>query len=302
MKVLALDVGGTAIKSALVVDSNIEISYEFPSNAKLGGPHLLENIHKVINHYQDFDVIGISTTGQVDSENGCIIYANENVPNYTGTNLKKLLSEKYNKPVFVENDVNAAALGECFYGAGKSEDNFLCLTYGTGIGGAIIINNQIFKGAFGSAGEFGHIITHPNGATCSCGQKGCYEHSASTTALVRNISKQFPALNNGRIIFEEFHKGNDSIKGLIDEWIDEIVYGLVSLVHIFNPSLIVLGGGIMSQPYILEEIDKKVHEKIMSSFLQVKIRGAKLDNNAGIYGMVAIIENEHKNPKEYNKI
>ena len=290
--ILALDVGGTAIKSALVKNSKIVKSFEFPSNAHLGGPHLLQNMFQVIERYSDYDVIGISTTGQVDSLNGSIVYANENVPNYTGTNLKEIITGRYHKPVFVENDVNAAALGECYYGAGKTESDFLCLTYGTGIGGAIIKNKQVYKGSSGSAGEFGHIITHPNDITCSCGQKGCYECYASATALVRRVSLEHPNLTNGRMIFEAFHQGDTSVMRLVDEWINEIVLGLVSLVHIFNPNLIVLGGGIMSQPYIIEAVDKKIHQNIMKSFSHVKIRAANLDNNAGIFGMVALIDKE----------
>lgn len=291
MKILALDLGGTAIKSALVKDSKIITSFELPSQANLGAQYLIENMYSVIDHYHgEYDVIGISTTGQVDSETGTITYANENVPNYTGTNLKELISTKYKKQVYVENDVNAAALGECHYGAGVKHKDFLCITYGTGIGGAIIMNNTVYKGAYGSAGELGHIITHPQGNTCNCGQQGCYEIYASASALVKSAMTRNPNLTNGRLIFEEFNQGNKKIIQIVDQWIDEIIIGLVSLIHIFNPSLIVLGGGIMSQSYIINEINRKIQKKIMSNFQNVSICKAVLDNNAGIFGMVAMIE------------
>lgn len=294
MKILALDVGGTAIKSALILNSKIITYYESPSQAKLGAQYLIKNMYGVIDRYNDdYDVIGISTSGQVNSETGTIIYANDNIPNYTGTNLKELISMKYKKKVHIENDVNAAALGECYYGVGVKHKDFLCLTYGTGIGGAIIINNSIYKGATGSAGEFGHIITHPQGDICNCGQQGCYEIYASTSTLIKNCSCDYSHLINGRLIFAEFHQGNKNIIQVVDNWIDEIIIGLTSIIHIFNPSLIILGGGIMDQTYIIDEINRKIQGKVMTTFQQVSISKALLGNKAGIYGMVAMIENTY---------
>lgn len=288
MKVLALDVGGTAIKSALISSGQIKKVHQFPSEGKLGGPHIINNIMGMIDSYEDYDIIGISTTGQVDSIKGSIIYANDNVPNYTGTNLSKIISDKYNKPVFVENDVNAAAIGEGYFGAGKKEKDFLCLTYGTGIGGAIVMNKEIYKGSHGVAGEMGHMVTHINGRECSCGQYGCYEQYASTTALIREVMNYDNDLNNGKAIFSSFENGNQEVKTLVDAWIDEIIYGLINVIHIFNPSCIILGGGIMEQPYIIDSIQKRISNKLMNSFKNVKIVKAELGNNAGVYGMAAI--------------
>lgn len=297
MNVLALDVGGTAIKSALISSGQIKKVHQIPSEGKLGGPHIIHNIMEMIDSYEDYDVIGISTTGQVDSNNGSIIYANDNVPNYTGTNLSKIISEKYHKPVFVENDVNAAAMGEGHFGAGKKEKDFLCLTYGTGIGGAIVMNKQIYKGSNMVAGEMGHMVTHINGRECSCGQHGCYEQYASTTALVREVMNYDNDLNNGKLIFsylekyfkEELSSSNENqVKTIVDAWIDEIMYGLINVIHIFNPSCIILGGGIMEQPYIIDSIQKRIPMKLMNSFKNVKIVKAELGNNAGVYGMAAI--------------
>lgn len=294
MNILALDVGGTAIKSALINMGQILDSSECLSEAKLGGPQLVKNIMKTIDSYHNYDAISISSTGQVDSEKGCIIYANDNVPNYTGTKLSEIIREKYNKPVFLENDVNAAAIGEGFYGAGKGERDFLCLTYGTGIGGAIVFNGKIYKGNSGVAGEMGHMVTHINGLPCNCGQKGCYEQYASTTALLRNVMAYNKNINNGYQIFLELEKGNSKVKNIVDNWIDEILYGLINLVHIFNPSCIILGGGIMKQPYIIDLINEKLRHKIMDSFKDIKIVSAQLGNNAGVYGMAAIAEDSMK--------
>ena len=292
MKILTLDVGGTAIKYALMNNGNIESPGEMPSEAKKGGPVLLKNIEKIIDSYSDYEAIGISTTGQVDSNSGSIIYANENVPNYTGMKLKDILEEKYKKPVFVENDVNAAAIGEAYYGAAKDEKDFICLTYGTGIGGAIIIDGKVYGGAKGVAGEMGHIVTHPDGKECACGQKGCYEQYASCTALVRNSCEANPEWGSGRIIFKEFYEGKKKAEEIINNWIDEIVLGLATLVHIFNPSCIVLGGGIMNEKYIIDKVNALLPEKIMPSYRCVEARHAQLGNNAGIIGAALLWKNE----------
>lgn len=288
MKTLALDVGGTAIKSALFLNGEQVQTNECPSDGILGGPHVMKRIQNVIDSYHDYDVIGISTTGQVHPNTGTILYANENVPNYTGTNVKDILETIYQKPVYVENDVNAAALGEAYYGAGKHLDDFLCVTYGTGIGGAIVINKHIYTGSNFVAGELGHMITHPNGLVCNCGNRGCYEQYASTTALVRNASRLDPNFKNGRVLFDAMRNNNTIAKQQIDLWIDEIIYGLVNLIHLFNPPCIVLGGGIMNQPYVTDEINSRIQTRIMKSFQPVKLIPAMLENNAGVYGMLAI--------------
>lgn len=285
MKILALDIGGTAIKSA-IANENGELSefQENPTNAKNGGPYVMEHAMEIAACYSGFDAIGISTTGQVDSAQGVIVYANENVPEYSGTNVKQLFEDKFHVPVVVENDVNSAAIGETHYGAGRGFQDLLCVTYGTGIGGAIVIRRQIYGGSRGLAGEFGHIVTHPDGRQCACGQHGCYEQYASTTALVREARKVDPALTNGRLIFDEWHRGNTAIRMIVDDWIDEIVFGLVTLVHIFNPNALILGGGILAEPYIENEINKRLFKRVMQSYSNFTVVRAQMKNTAGLLG------------------
>jgi glucokinase len=177
MNVLAIDIGGTSIKICMTnKNGNISMYKEIDSEAMQGGPHLVDNLIQVIEEtYTEFEAIGISTASQVNSEEGTIIYANENFPNYKGMNLKSIFEDKFEIPVKVENDVNAAALGEKHFGAGQEFNDFLCLTYGTGIGGAIVIDSTVYKGLNGSAGEFGHLMLHPGGEKCNCGCVGCYE-------------------------------------------------------------------------------------------------------------------------------
>ncbi len=283
MKILCFDVGGTLIKSAIYdeitgLSSFIEHEYQLP-----GKDGVLKLIDDCALSYE-FDGISISTAGLIDSENGIIVFSGDAIPNYTGTRLKDLLEGKYKKPTFVANDVNSAALGECNFGAGKDYKNFICMTYGTGVGGAIVINNEIYTGHNGLAAEIGHIATHLNGEKCACGLNGCYNHYASTTNLVNMCKKIDSSISNGRDVFKKFHEGNAKIRQVVDNWIDEIIYGLVTVVHIFDPEALILGGGIMSQDYILEEINKRLKNSILSCYKNVVILQAKLGNKAGLMG------------------
>lgn len=294
MKILVFDIGGTSIKYGVCIDGSLSKTKETPTNARLGGRHILESVISIIKKESGYDAIGISTAGQVQSETGTIIYANSNIPNYTGMKIREELKAVFKVPVTVENDVNCAAMGEAAYGAGKDYDSFLCLTYGTGVGGAIIQNKALYHGSSFSAGEFGGIVTHGSvNASGSDPFDGCYERFASTTALVRMAKEYDQSLTNGKVIFDRLD--NPDVKGIVDAWIDEIVFGLTTIVHIFNPSCIVMGGGIMVQPYIAAAVSKKLKQKIMSSFSHVKVLPAKLGNSAGLLGINYLTEQSLKN-------
>lgn len=289
LKILAADIGGTSIKLGISDEKgNLAVFKEYDTESKKGGKFVVEKLMQIISEYDGFDAIGISTAGQVDREQGCIIYANENIPNYTGTRLKDLLEEKFKIPVKVENDVNAAALGEQYFGAGRDFRDFLCLTYGTGIGGAIIQNNEIYSGYNGVAAEVGHILTHPKGLPCNCGGQGCYEQYASTTALVRMAKEVDPECLNGKVIFEKLYRGDSRMINVLNHWVFEVAIGLTSLVHIFNPRAIIIGGGVMEQEILVKMVAAEVRELIMESFSDVKILKASLGNKAGILGAVSL--------------
>ena len=262
---------------------------ECPTEAYKGGPHILETICTLAEQSLPFDAIGISTAGQVNPEEGYIIYANSNIPDYTGTQFQKILQERFHVPVAVENDVNSAALGEAIFGAGKGKDSFLCLTYGTGVGGAIIENKQVYHGSSFSAGEFGAIITHAEEKLAGTDPfDGCYERYASATALVKMVSAVDPSLTNGRQIFANLER--PEIKAVVNKWIDEIVLGLATLIHIFNPECLILGGGVMEQAYLVREVEKRVKSQIMESYAKTVIRKAGLGNRAGMTGAAWLAE------------
>ena len=218
MKVIGLDIGGTAVKYGLLDENGVILELgEFPTEAEKGVENLFKNICGVIDKYLSDDILGIavSGTGQIDGTIGKVIGGNPIIPGWIGTNLVEKLEDRYKIPAVLENDVNCAALGEKWLGAGKNSENFVCLTIGTGIGGGIILNGDIFRGDTYVAGEFGHIQIVKSGEECLCGKKGCYERYASATALVKMVKEKTGKTLNGKEIFELEKSGDKEIKEIV---------------------------------------------------------------------------------------
>lgn len=292
MNTLTIDIGGTNIKYG-VIDSSAKLIFsdEIPSNASDGGPKLLTRICELIDGIPyAFNQIGISASGQINSKTGTVIFATDSIPNFTGCDIKQTIKDHTGKDVSVENDVNCAVLGEARYGAGVATDNIIMLTIGTGIGGGIIINEQLYTGSSYSAGEFGHMVTHPDGRACTCGHKGCYEQYAATTALLKDVQRVFPEVTNGRQIMELYVEQNKIISNIVNKWCKEIALGLVSLIHAFNPGTVILGGGIMANEQLLTIVKETVYEMLIPSFRNVEIKKPLLDNNAGLYGAYSLFK------------
>lgn len=286
MKILVFDVGGTAIKYGMVGDGfELLFSEEMPTNAFYGGNAIMKSIEAKITEYVgEFEAIGISTAGQVDFEKGIVTDGTGNLPNYKGSQLKKEFEAKFCVPVAVDNDVNCAGLGEAYFGAGVGESEFLCLTYGTGVGGCFFQNGDVYRGKTWAAGEFGHMITHVGGRKCTCGKNGCYEAYAACRVFTNTVSERFGRHMSGREIFKEENLKNPIVVEELDNWENEIVYGLISLCNIFNPPLIILGGGIMSEDLLVGHIREKLYANIGNNYKCVRIEKAKLRNKAGMLG------------------
>ena len=288
MRTAVLDIGGTSIKSGIWDGSELTGLKETPTNASEGGAAVVQRALEILRGSGTFDAIGVSTAGQVNVLDGSIHYANQNIPGYTGTPLRRILEEEFHVPVAVENDVNAAALGELYFGAARNRKDFLCLTYGTGVGGAIVLDGRVWHGATWAGGSFGAILIHPEQKEPGRELSGCYELCASTTALVRAARAADASLTDGRKIFEAFDR--PEVRAVIDAWIDEIVYGLITLIHIFNPPAVVLGGGILAQPYIIQEVRRRTMEGIEPNFREVEIMRAELGNRAGLMGAAGLVQ------------
>ena len=279
MNILAIDIGGTMIKYGLVSsDGKILSTNKIKTEASKGLNNILNKIDNIFKGYKENNPVGIavSGTGQINGMIGKVIGGNPIIPNWIGTNLVKILEEKYNLPAVLENDVNCVALGEKWIGAGKDLSNFICLTIGTGIGGGIILNNQLFRGENFVAGEFGHTLI----------KKGEFEQFASTIALIRLVKERTGKILNGKEIFDLEKKEIVEYQEVISEWIENLTDGLSSIIYCFNPANIILGGGVIGQGEpLINRIKNSLFKKIGSQFKEkLNIIQAKLGNNAGMIG------------------
>ena len=291
--ILSIDIGGTAVKMGLVDEQGViharhEASvcydnYETPILTTV----IREAKALLAREGAQIEGIGVSATGQVDDRIGAVIGTNGKIPHYEGSQIKREMEAAFGVPAYALNDANAAALGECFIGRGKGYDNVLMVTLGTGVGGGIVIGGKIFGGTRGIAGELGHFTLYQDGVPCPCGKKGCYESYAATTALVRRAKEAAGEEElNGRIIFERAANGDRTMLAVLNAWIEDIAAGITGLVHIFNPQLVLIGGGVSAQEELLiAPLRRKVLETAMPRFAEgLQVESATLANDAGVIG------------------
>ncbi|RDC50387.1 ROK family protein [Acinetobacter sp. RIT592] len=284
-KFICIDIGGTSIKYGILRETGIIIEKgNMDTNAlKEGGQGIFEKIKYIISKYlknYEVEAVCISTAGMVDPKDGKILFALEHlIPGYTGMEIKKEVEREFNIRCEVENDVNCAGLGEMWLGAGKGASSSVCLTIGTGIGGCIIINNELIHGFSNSAGEIGYMKI--NGED--------FQNVASTTSLVKRVArlKNIAEENiNGKMIFDMAkNKDQDCLKE-IDYMIKSLAIGIANLSYVINPEVIILGGGIMAQEQFLKPKIKEALRKelIKTIYENTRIEFAKRQNDAGMIG------------------
>lgn len=291
-KIISFDIGGTSIKYGVVnKEGEILLKDKLPSPKKdccITIPENLISIIKNLSKRYEISGVSVSTAGQIDSKKGEVIFSSDNLPGYSGCKIVKSISDSVNLDCTLENDVNCAAIGEMWRGAAMGRNTLFCMTLGTGIGGAIIINGKLYKGAGGFAGEIGHTIINEHGEKCSCGGQGCYERYASTSSMIRNYMKNSVVKYeiDGIKIMEKVNRNDPIAISIYNEFLDHIVTGLVNITHLLDPGLIVIGGGISEQgePFFTE-LNKKFKEAVLESYASyTKIVKAKLGNDAGLLG------------------
>lgn len=304
---LGVDIGGTAVKIGLVEkNGNVICETTYPDDFDQYMTPILETVLKSMDLFlkekeveaKDLYGVGVSATGQIDERKGMVIGAVDHIRNWNGSQIKARIQERYQLPVTVINDANCAALGEFYVGAARGVPNVIVVTIGTGIGGGIIVNSQLLMGAQGLSGEIGSMILNYDYEGAKAGNPAnCYEEYAATTALVRMVRDSIlkgeikgldEAGLNGRVIFENVKNGNIKLQEIVDKWICNVAAGLVSLVYIFNPDLILLGGGVSAQK---ELFVNKVREKVLSQVMpayrdKLRLEAATLGNQAGLVGAV----------------
>ena len=290
--ILGIDIGGTSLKLALVHENGrIVTKKEAAVNFDGYQTPILETVVKAVGEFlqetgETVAGIGVSATGQVDPSLGKVIGTNGKIPNYEGAPIKERLEQEFSVPVTVLNDANAAALGECFVGAGVGLSDALMVTLGTGVGGGIVLGGRIYGGARGIGGEIGHFTLYADGVSCPCGKIGCFESYASTTALLQLAERKTGEKMTGRILFDRVEKGDRELEAVLNHWIEDIAQGLSGLVHIFNPQAVIVGGGVSLQDkWLMAPLRKRVLELVMPRFREnLLICSARLGNDAGVVG------------------
>ena len=293
-----IDIGGTAVKLG-IVDETGKVLCKGEQSVNFDGYQtpVLDTVRKAAKEFltaqaipvENLSGIGVSATGQIDSRKGIVAGTCGNFPNYIGSPIKAALEQDFGLPVTVANDANCMTLGEVWVGGAQGYTDVIGVTLGTGVGGGILTGGRLLEGARGLGGELGHFRTHAlDGVFCTCGASGCWERYAATTALVRGAQPRNPKWKDGRAIFESAHAGDPTILALLDDWTDEIAQGLAGMVHIFNPQLILIGGGVSAQQELLiDPVARKVRASVMPAFAEgLEIRAAQLHNDAGMVGAV----------------
>jgi len=309
LPVLAIDLGGTKIFAAIISDKGQVIAKErYLTLADEGPQSVIGRIFSAIDHLlsqrnlnlSQLDSISIAAAGAIDFKKG-LITSSPNLPGWHDIPLRDIVKEKYKVNTFLINDADAAALGEHHFGAGQGVNNLIYLTISTGIGGGIIINGRLYSGASGSAGEIGHMTIDVNGPRCNCGNIGCLEMLASGTAVAKEAVQRIK--QGERSSLTEIVGGNieditaekmsiaaqngDSLASeVILKAATYLGVGLANVVNIFNPEMIIIGGGMAKMgDLLLNPARQVVRERAYQLSAQaVQIVPAQLGDDAGVLG------------------
>ncbi len=286
---VGLDVGGTFIKSALL-DENGKILRrgKTPTESQSGPDRVIENIRNAIYSVieEGTTAIGVGMPGLVDMETG-IVRIPPNFKEWDEVNLKSPLEKEFKVPVYIGNDANNYGLGEWQFGAGRGYKNLVVLTLGTGVGGAIILNGRLYVGSRYAAGELGHITIVSDGPQCNCGNRGCLESFIGTQYLLHRASILLRrSFDEVRELYDLAVSGNFTAKELFREYGRYLGIALTNFVHIFDPDIIILGGGVVNsfelfKDSMTEEMGKRVMK--IPGRKNVVVKG-KLGDDAGILG------------------
>ena len=314
---IGIDLGGTNI-AAGIVNENFEIVVQdsTPTLPERPSVAIVDDIAMLCNKLceklgvtvADIDSVGIASPGIVDDETGNVIYANN--LHFRDFPIIPLLKERFPvKELHIENDANAAAWGEAIAGAAKGSKSSVMITLGTGVGGGIVDGNKVFKGFNSAGGELGHIAIEMDGKPCSCGRKGCWEAYSSATGLINMTKEKLAECEakgratvmtdlvaqkgkvNGRTAFDGMRMGDEAAKEVVDLYIKYLASGLASIVNIFQPEVLSIGGGISNEgQFLLDLVTPLVREQQYGSGLVplTDIRIAQLRNNAGIVGAAVL--------------
>lgn len=306
---IGVDLGGTTVKFGLVSpDGKIKKRFSLDTHADKGPEAVISQIKKgiakLLKTKHKISGIGIGTPGAVLKKKGTV----ENPPNIKGWEsvpLGSIIKKEFNKKVYVENDANAAAIGEMIFGAGKKFEDFIMVTLGTGVGGGVIINKKIYRGESGAAGEIGHVSINERGKKCKCGSRGCIETYVGNNYLIAQLKRELPKQKNSKVhqllkkgeplsprLIHEAYLLNDSYAEIVITDIGhKLGAALASIINLLDISNIIIGGGVAGFGGILfETTEETIKSRVMKPIApRIKVRPAKLKNEAGVKGASALV-------------
>ena len=309
MYYIGVDIGGTGIKAG-IVDEKGNILTKNSIATKKGADYkdLVKDIYELIEKilcdtnlsFDDIKSIGMGCPGTIDDKAGNVIYANN--LNLINAPVCMELGRYIDKPIYINNDANCAALGEFFALEDDSISDFVAITLGTGVGGGVVINKKLYSGYMGAGGELGHMVIEKDGEPCSCGRNGCWEAYSSATALIRETEKMVVknpdsylaklveengGKANGKIPWDAKDAGDKAGKMVIDRYIEYLSEGIANIINSLRPQVILIGGGMSRQgDNLIKPLNDALKGKIYGGDLteSSKIVTAKLGNDAGIIG------------------
>lgn len=307
MLYIGIDLGGTNIAAGLVDENGKVLRKDsVPTRAERPIEEIVEDMAALCVRIAEeegvsmdgIEEIGLGCPGTVDSENGVIAYANN--LRMKNTPIRKMLEGYFpGKKIKLENDANAAAFGEYAVNGGGAS-SFVFITLGTGVGGGVITDGKVYRGFNGAGAELGHVTLVFDGEPCTCGRSGCWEAYASVTALIRQTKKameknpsslmnKWAAENgkvSGRTAFECAREGDAAAKAVVENYTKYVADGIVSMINIFQPETLLIGGGISKEgEYLLGPIREYVAKYDYNKYMpKTKIGAATLFNDAGIIG------------------
>lgn len=308
MKYVGIDVGGTNLVAGVVDEAgHILDKVSHPVNKEMTADEMcieLARMARKVCGMSDIDeekiaAVGVGLPGLVDNKTGVVIKT-PNMP-FHNTKFRELFQSEWDKPVYLGNDANCAAIGEYWAGAAMGCDPAVMVTLGTGIGGGLVVGGKLFTG-YGNAGmEVGHMMIHPNGALCGCGKRGCWEQYGSATALIRltqiEMEKDHKSVLwelcggerdnvNGRTAFQGARLGDAASKRALALYLEGLSIGLINLINILQPEIICLGGGISNaeDDLLLDPLRKLVADGVFDKHVKIRLEKASLGNDAGVVG------------------
>jgi glucokinase len=300
-----IDIGGTSVKTAFIGDDGAILHRaEFPTRPETGIEDFLDRLHatyvqeanKAGLSLDDVVGVGVGVPAFFDAVRGMVVEA-VNL-GWKMVPLPQLIEARFHRPVAVENDANLAALGECWIGAGRGKSHLLCVTVGTGIGGGIVLDGEIYRGKNGMAGEIGHLtVQRHGGLLCNCGRTGCLETVASATAIIRNARQRLSHANGdvqihgASDVFRLAEQGVAEAREVVAEAADWLGYGLALAATALNPDCIVIGGGVSkAQELFLRPVREAFERYSLERIHEAQVIPAELGNDAGVVGAARLIQ------------